>query len=709
MTGLGGPTVRARAVWPEPGDGALPPLPGFVHSAFNPLVAAVADRCLRRAYRAAPAVDGERTAIVLVSPTGDEASAAYVKAAVAADRRPGPLFFFQSVPNSVAGQLAARWGLGGPVVCLAPTGDPRAAGFAEADLLLYDGDADAVLLILIDTAPDDGDAESAVAVLLEGGATMKPRGIRGLLAADNHVGAGNVLERVLAHGADPDTPCLTFDTPLDGHPAETTLTLGQLDRRVAARAAWLHERGIGPRDPVAVWATAVADTVLSYLALTRLGAIPALMNGQLPPTIAAEYIRRLRGVAVLADEAHRTLLTGHDLGVPVLGTPAEAGSGDPDAAPAHYRHHPDDPIVITHTSGTTGVPKAVLHSHASLFAATRHLLSMPQAQGTSRILSALPAPHTATVLMVNQVLGNRSEMLLLSEQGGERVLDAIQRWRPDGVFGFSVTWAELARCELAGYDLDSVRLWFNTGDSSHEPHIRHLVAVGSRDVMTRTGVTRVPGSVFIDGLGSSEMGHSVFHITHTQETERYGRCIGRPYRFTKVAVLDAAGEPVPTGEAGWLGIDSPSLFRGYWNDSVTTHRYRQRGWYLTGDLVYADADGWYYHLDRAVDSVDSVDGKRFYTALSEERILAACPDVTDCTVVMVREPAGVVTDVLLELATGADETTDRTAAVREALGGEVGATLRRVVPVRSAELPVTVTGKVRKVALRERYLSEASR
>ncbi len=266
---------------------------------------------------------------------------------------------------------------------------------------------------------------------------------------------------------------------------------------------------------------------------------------------------------------------------------------------------------------------------------------MPQAQGTSRILNALPAPHTATVLMVNQALGNRAQMFLLSEQGGERVLDAIQRWRPDGVFGFSVTWAELARFDLSGYDLDSVRLWFNTGDASHEPHIRRLVAVGWHDTVTRDGVAKVPGSVFIDGLGSSEMGHSMFHITHRADTDRYGRCIGRPYQFAKVAVLDADGEPVPVGEVGFLGIDSPSLFRGYWNDSVTTYRFRQRGWYLTGDLVRADADGRYYHLDRAVDSVDAGGGRRFYTALSEERILAACPDVTDCTVVIVAEAGAV--------------------------------------------------------------------
>ncbi|MFI5496859.1 class I adenylate-forming enzyme family protein [Actinoplanes sp. NPDC051859] len=536
---------------------------------------------------------------------------------------------------------------------------------------------------------------------------MRTKGLRGALAADTEIGAGNVLARVLAHGADPQGPGLTFDTAVDGHPAGQPLTLGQLDERIAARAAWLHERGVRPRDPVAVWATGAADMVLSFLALARLGAVPALMNGKLRPEIAAEYIRRLRAVGVLADAAHAELLDGHDLGAPLLGRPAEAGGGDPAAAPAHYRHHDDDPVVVTHTSGTTGVPKAVLHSHASLFAATRHLLSMPQAQGTGRILSALPAPHTATVLMVNQALGNRAEMFLLSEQGGERVLDAIQRWRPDGVFGFSVTWAELARFDLSGYDLASVRLWFNTGDCSHEPHVRRLVAVGSRDVMTRAGVTRVRGSVFIDGLGSSEMGHSMFHVTHTTDSDRYGRCVGRPYAFARVAVLDPNGNELPPGQVGWLGIDSPSLFRGYWNDSLTTYRSRLRGWYLTGDLVRADADGRYYHLDRAVDSVDAGDGRWFFTALSEERILASCPDVTDCTVVIVRTGDTVVTDVLLELAAGADPEQNRDPAVRAALGPDLGATLRRVLPVRADDIPVTVTGKVRKVALRERYLSEA--
>ena len=259
--------------------------------------------------------------------------------------------------------------------------------------------------------------------------------------------------------------------------------------------------------------------------------------------------------------------------------------------------------MITHTSGTTGMPKAVMHSNASLFAATRHLLTLPQAQGTGRILNALPAPHTATVLMVNQALGNRAEFYALSGQQGDVVLEAIQRWRPESVFGFSATWAELARFDLSGYDLSSVRLWFNTGDSTHEPHVRHLVAVGCREVMTRQGVVREPGSHFIDGLGSSEMGHAMFHITHTRDSETFDRCIGRPYKFAEAAVLSLDGRLLADGEVGHLGIKSPSLSPGYWNDSLTTFRSRLNGYYLTGDLVRRDADGRYFHVDRAADSV----------------------------------------------------------------------------------------------------------
>ncbi len=373
----------------------------------------------------------------------------------------------------------------------------------------------------------------------------------------------------------------------------------------------------------------------------------------------------------------------------------------------------DDPIAITHSSGTTRMPAAVVHSHASLFAATRQLrLAGPRAHGTERILSALPAAHTAGILTLHQALCRGSELLFLSAQGGpfERsgavVLDAIERWHPTAVYGFAVTWAELARFDLAARDMSSVSVWFNTGDCAHETHVRRLVAVGSHVTYTREGLVSVPGSRFIDGIGSTEMGYSGFRVSHHAGSDRYGRCVGKPHIFAEVALLDLdTGQEVPTGQVGHVGLKSPTLALGYWNDSVTTYRYRYRGYYLTGDLMYRDSEGYYYHVDRAADSVDLGGGNWLYTALSEERILVRCPDVRDCTVVAGMADGKVVTDVLLLLDAKADPDADRAEAVREALGAPAAATLRRIVAVPDDDIVVGPTGKVRKFLMRQRHLA----
>jgi acyl-coenzyme A synthetase/AMP-(fatty) acid ligase len=331
-----------------------------------------------------------------------------------------------------------------------------------------------------------------------------------------------------------------------------------------------------------------------------------------------------------------------------------------------------------------------------------------------RELSVLPAAHAAGIIAINQALCNRHELLFLSAQGGEfsrsgaAVLDAIEAWRPTGVLGFAVTWAELARFDLTTRDLSSVRLWFNTGDCAHEAHVRRLVAAGSHPAYTSTGIVDVPGSKFIDGIGSTEMGHSAFHITHSLDTNRYGRCVGKPYPFAEVALLDLdTGAEVRPGTVGHVALRSPTLSPGYWNDSVNTYRNRFGGYYLTGDLMYRDPDGYYYHVDRAVDAVDLGNGDWLYTALSEERILASCPEVRDCTVVAGRAtPDGtVVTDVLLTLAAEADPTVDRRAAIAAALGEPAAGTLRSVVAVPDTDLVVGPTGKVRKFLMRQRHLA----
>ena len=185
-----GMTVLASAYWPRPDAPEQPkPIPGFILSSFAPLVAQVAQDCLAARY-GAPAHDlsAETTAgIVLVSVGGDVGTADATRQAVDGGGRVSPLLFFQSVPNSIAGWLAARWGLIGPVICLSPGGDALADAHETARLLLEDGVADQVLVVLVEQAgrdeqgPDEqGAADQAAAALLGpgpgvgGGAPQEP-------------------------------------------------------------------------------------------------------------------------------------------------------------------------------------------------------------------------------------------------------------------------------------------------------------------------------------------------------------------------------------------------------------------------------------------------------------------------------------------------------------------------------------------------------
>ncbi|ROR35709.1 beta-ketoacyl synthase chain length factor [Kitasatospora cineracea] len=156
--------VLAAGRWPRSAADLEPPvLPGFVASSFSPLAAEAARRCLDAHQGGVPA-ELPVTAVVVASELGDLAGAVQVAEAVDGGARLGPLLFFQAVPNAVAGHLAARRGLTGPVVCVGGAG----AGLEVAELLLADGDAELVLLVLVEQAAagPDGGSDRAAAVLL---------------------------------------------------------------------------------------------------------------------------------------------------------------------------------------------------------------------------------------------------------------------------------------------------------------------------------------------------------------------------------------------------------------------------------------------------------------------------------------------------------------------------------------------------------------
>ena len=164
-----GLAVSASASWPETdSDAEVPLLAGFIDSLFSPLIAEVAGRALSRRDRGCPrdqaAPDGTVIAIVLVTARGDVASAAQVAARVDAGLRVPPLHFFQSVPNAVAGHLAARWQLTGPIMCVSGI----TAAMDAAALLIEDADADEALIVSVDLGLTGGAGDRAAAVIVTG-------------------------------------------------------------------------------------------------------------------------------------------------------------------------------------------------------------------------------------------------------------------------------------------------------------------------------------------------------------------------------------------------------------------------------------------------------------------------------------------------------------------------------------------------------------
>jgi acyl-coenzyme A synthetase/AMP-(fatty) acid ligase len=413
------------------------------------------------------------------------------------------------------------------------------------------------------------------------------------LADEPRLGGGSLLEYALAVSSDPHAPFLFSERPLldlEGQ-RRTRFTLVELDGIAQAWSCWYLKRGIGPRDRVAVYIEDSFEDVLHYLALTQVGAIPVLINGALDGGLAADLCRRTGAVGLYTDSL-RVAAFGEFDDLRLLAVAdqiAEIRQGSL-TEEDRYLHGPHDPVLISHSSGTTGAPKAVVWTHEASVAGIRELLRQPSWEGS--VLSAVPQSHQAGPSFAAGALLFGCPLIALADRSGNNVAASIARHRPTTVAAFSQTYAELAAFDPDPALFSSVERWFNTGDSAHGRHIAPLVRAGRRMV---DGVERA-GSEFIDGLGSSELGFAQFYQVATTETIRHDRCIGRPQPFAEVAVLRPDGNSADVGEVGMLGVKSPTVTPGYWNDSDLTYRSWLRGYFLSGDLVYQDEEGQYFHM-----------------------------------------------------------------------------------------------------------------
>lgn len=494
------------------------------------------------------------------------------------------------------------------------------------------------------------------------------------------------------------------------------VTYGQMVDFARRLGHVLEEAGLSRHDRVVIYKSNAPDYFLLSLAVIRAGGIAVPVHGQMSLDGLGFYLELTGARFVITDRPIFEQRIGDPDALPMvekwLFPQAPEGFGgrsvDLDSAleeaPAERppaRVAASDPVLIVHTSGTTGFPKGVTHTSASSLGSLRRFaLTMPVFR-SDRQLFAWPtnhvvAHHTGFATLASNVPGWFPQRF----DAGE-VLDLIDREHITQYFGFPDTYLELLEHGLDRHRLESMRFWFATADASHEAHVRAFTERGAALRLFGRPVVR---SVFVEGLGTSEVnGPALLRFTFSG-SRRFDRFVGRRAPLgPKVKVADENGRPLKAGKVGRLMVKGKSLFQGYWNaDHLMLETFRD-GWWWTGDLVYRDRWGRYYHLDRAIDVIETANGP-VYT-LPIEEVLLKHPAVSEAVVFGVETGDGDAVPVALISPRSGQRPEPE--AIRAWANERLSATgaLSAVRPVETGEIQRGLTGKVLKRVLRERFAS----
>ncbi|RPE35738.1 acyl-CoA synthetase (AMP-forming)/AMP-acid ligase II [Kitasatospora cineracea] len=503
--------------------------------------------------------------------------------------------------------------------------------------------------------------------------------------------------------------------PLDLAPERgTEYDTGQVAELVRETAAWLVAAGAGPGSSVAVVKRNHWDYVLLACAAARIGAVPALLSDRVPPDGLAALLRRLRPDVLVTQRdvlggaraagVELTALAGRTV---CLDGPAEGAlavdelRGGP--VPAVRGRGEDEPLAVIHTSGTTGVPKLVVHSTRTLIRRLSAFEARPwpvlSVRRADTVASAVSFAHGRALTWTVSAFWRAPRTVVLLPDSDPSTAAALLRSHPPTVMealpSSYVRWQALAEPAAgstgsAGSNpFRDVRLFISTFDAVHPPTVR-----------TFLDATRRRHPLWMQGWGQSETGPLSFRfLTRGALTGPAGRHpttrdLGRPVPgWVRVKVADPArpGRTVPPGETGMLYARTGALCLGYLGEPERWGRKLDRGWFNTGDLGVRTRDGRVLVLDREVDMVPGMSCVEIEDVLHER-----LPDVEEAVLLSVAD--GRPQPVLVTADGGLDPARWRD-AVRDL------PPLAEPLVVGWDAVPRTATGKVRRHELRARVLA----
>ncbi|MGW1625766.1 class I adenylate-forming enzyme family protein [Streptomyces sp. NPDC002172] len=445
--------------------------------------------------------------------------------------------------------------------------------------------------------------------------------------------------------------------------------------------------------------TALADGLAGTLARrgVRAGDRVALMSSNRPEfVIAVQALWRLGAAVVLLSPAWRRGEVEHALEIT---GPAHAVGDHPVLAGLMPMLHLDEPIepgrgeelsvdrdadaVLVFSSGTTGMPKAVRHTHASFAAAVRHWRDALGLTARDRIQVATPPSHILGLLNIVTALEAGAWLRLHRRFDLDRLLHHIELDRITVEMAVApIALAIASHPKLESYDLSSLRyiMW---GATPVTPSIAETVT-------RRTGVGWLPA------YGASELPVIACNPLDGARLDS----AGRPVPGVRVRVVSLeTGEPVGPGESGEIEARSESLMAGYLPAEATADALHD-GWYRTGDVGGVDADGWVRLTDR---SKEMIKVRAFQVAPAEvEAVLHGHPAVADCAVFGV--PDGADGEAVVAAVRRAAPV--EAAELVELVGGRLASYKRPSRVEFVAEIPRLPSGKVLRRVLKEQVLKE---
>ncbi|WP_028925340.1 AMP-binding protein [Pseudonocardia acaciae] len=483
----------------------------------------------------------------------------------------------------------------------------------------------------------------------------------------------------------------------------------ELVEQVDALALGLLDSGLVKGDRLGIWAPNRAEWTLTQYATAKIGVILVNINPAYR-THELEYVLNQAGIRTLV--AAREFKTSDyaamidevrprcpDLErVVLLDTPdwdalATGSTTDrAELAAAQAGLSPDDPINIQYTSGTTGFPKGATLSHHNILNNGYFVGELCGYTEHDRVCIPVPFYHCFGMVMGNLGATTHGSAMIIPAPAFDpkATLAAVSRERCTSLYGVPTMFiAEIAALDEDGsYDLSSLR----TGIMAGSPCPVEVM----KQVVSRMGMTEVQIC-----YGMTETSPVSTQTRADDSLERRVSTVGRVHPHVEVKVIDpATGLTQPRGTPGELCTRGYSVMLGYWEEAEkSAEAIDAARWMHTGDLAVMDSDGYLNITGRIKDMVIR-GGENIYPREIEE-FLYTHPDVLDAQVIGVPDQRyGEELCAWVRLREGAEPLTAE--GLRAFAAGKLAHyKIPRYVQIVD-EFPMTVTGKVRKVEMRER-------